>query len=558
MYVYIVGGKMKILLIPSAVLMPREMRGAFGNLPTALFPLGRKPMLYHLYEKYKNHVDKMIVVGYERVDKIVTYIEASHLPIDLLKLDNLSSLGHTIDFGLQEILKKYSDVEYIYINFADCLVNDDLLGISNDFVFYAKQEMDEQWTWFQNSNGYISEIMDKKCEKPMDNNLFQKLFIGTFGIKNPIIFSKLFQKVNVYNDVDPFYQVLQMYSYEHKLEFKEANSWFDVGHNENYVKAQSSVAARSFNSIIIDDSRGTLRKTSTNKEKLINEIRWYLRMPNRLQYLLPRIYDYSLDFDEPFVTMEYYGYHTLHESLLYGDSSVARWKNIFKKLLFAIEDMQSYRIVNRSEEIKEAMKSMYVDKTIMRLDKMRSVPSFVDFFDKNIVINNRVYLSLNQIIDELPSLVERILLRSAEQYFSIIHGDLCFTNILVEDNYNFMRFIDPRGKFGNFDIYGDSRYELAKLFHTLEGHYDYIIEDMFSLNVHGNELTYKVKDNDTDVWSVFCEVFRGYLSDMVAIRLIEATLFLSMIPLHSDSLTRQYAMLATGVKLFDQVHREVC
>lgn len=548
---------MKVLLVPSAVLMPREMRSIFGNLPTALFPLGRKPMLYHLYEKYKNHVDKMVVIGYERVDKIATYIEASHLPINLLKLDNLSSLGYTINFGLEEILKKYNDVEYIYVNFADCLVNDELLGITNDFVFYAKQEMDEQWTWFQDRDGYISEIMDKKCERPITKNLFQKLFIGTFGIGNPNYFSELFKKININNDVDPFYQVLQMYSHEYKLEFKEANAWFDVGHNENYVKAQSSVAARSFNSIVIDDSRGTLRKTSSNKEKLINEIRWYLRMPNRLQYLLPRIYDYSLEFDDPFVTMEYYGYHTLHESLLYGDFSVARWKNIFRKLLFAIEDMQSYRIANRSKEIKAAIKSMYVDKTIMRLDKIRNVSSFANFFDKNIVINGNVYLSINQIIDELPSLVEKLLLNSDNQFFSIIHGDLCFTNILVEDNYNFMRFIDPRGKFGEFDIYGDSRYELAKLFHTLEGHYDYIIEDMFSLTVKGNELTYKVKNNDRNVWAVFCDVFKEHLSDMISIRLIESTLFLSMIPLHADSLTRQYAMLATGVKLFAQVRREV-
>ncbi len=549
---------MKILLIPSAVLMPREMRGAFGNLPTALFPLGRKPMLYHLYEKYKNHVDKIVVVGYEKVDKIAAYIEASHLPIELLKLDYMSSLGYTINFGLQDALRKYHDIEYAYINFADCLVNDDLLEMNNDFAFYAKQEMDEQWTWFQETNGYISKIHDKNCERPVDDSEFQKLFIGTFGIKNIASFSGLFEKINADNNIDPFYQVLQMYSHKYKLEFKEANAWFDVGHNENYVKAQSSVAARSFNSIVIDDSRGTLRKTSSNKEKLINEIRWYLRMPNRLQYLLPRIYDYSLDFDEPYVTMEYYGYHTLHESLLYGDFFVARWKNIFRKLLFAIEDMQSYRITNRSAEIKAAIKSMYIDKTIMRLDKMRSVPSFMNFFDKNIIINGNIYLSINQIIDELPSLVEKLLLRSEEQHFSIIHGDLCFTNILVEDNYNFMRFIDPRGKFGDFDIYGDSRYELAKLFHTLEGHYDYIIEDLFTLTVNGNELTYSVKDSDNEVWSVFCDVFREQLSDMIAIRLIEATLFLSMIPLHSDSLTRQYAMLATGVKLFDQVRQEVC
>ena len=66
--------------------------------------------------------------------------------------------------------------------------------------------------------------------------------------------------------------------------------------------------------------------------------------------------------------------------------------------------------------------------------------------------------------------------------FSIIHGDLCFANIMVDENYSFIKVIDPRGKFGNFDVYGDFRYELAKLFHSVDGKYDFIIKDLFKIN----------------------------------------------------------------------------
>ena len=65
-------------------------------------------------------------------------------------------------------------------------------------------------------------------------------------------------------------------------------------------------------------------------------------------------------------------------------------------------------------------------------------------------------------------MVERILIPDAESEFSVIHGDPCFTNILIEETYNFMRLIDPRGSFGSFDIYGDSRYDLAKIFHSMD------------------------------------------------------------------------------------------
>ena len=42
---------MKALLIPSALLVPSDMRNKFGELPTALFPLGNKTMIERLYDK---------------------------------------------------------------------------------------------------------------------------------------------------------------------------------------------------------------------------------------------------------------------------------------------------------------------------------------------------------------------------------------------------------------------------------------------------------------------------------------------------------------------------
>ena len=41
--------------------------------------------------------------------------------------------------------------------------------------------------------------------------------------------------------------------------------------------------------------------------------------------------------------------------------------------------------------------------------------------------------------------------------------------------------------------------------------------------------------------------------DIKAVRLIEALLFLSMIPLHAENLKHQLAMLATGAELLDSI-----
>lgn len=535
--------------------MPREMRERFGALPTGLFPLNGEPMLSRLAAKYTGKVDAIYTVLYEKKTKAEDYIKAKRLPISIEKLNVLGDLGNTIACGLAAILRDHPDTTQVYINFADTLLGDELPPYGGDFLYDSQPDLDNEWTWYQESDGRITAIFDKaafRAGKKMDSS-FQHIFVGVFGIAHPKEFLALLEQHKDSTDMDSFYAALAAYTDRYAIECIHAQNWFDVGHNETYSKVQTKVAARAFNSISIDDARGILTKTSDNKGKLVNEIRWYLRMPGELQYLLPRVYDYSLDFSDPYVKMEYYGYHTLHESLLFGDLSEKRWRSIFQKLLLATQDMQSFRVVGRDQECIEAVRSIYLDKTCERLDKLRTNSLFLSFFSQPIYINGEKHRSLDEILELLPTSVGTLLSSGAENRFSIIHGDLCFTNILVEDTYNFMRLIDPRGKFGTFDIYGDRYYEYAKIFHTLEGHYDYIIEDMFELTVDGNSVMYKVGGINPAPWRIFREVFQDSIQDELAIRLAEATLFLSMIPLHSDSIRRQYAMLATGVSLFDQV-----
>lgn len=545
---------MKALLIPSAVLIPKEMRKSFGDIPTCLFPFNGKAMLSNIYDKYKNIVDEVYVVSHRRSDLIERYIRLNKLPIHCIYIDELKDLGYTVQCGIQYITQ-HIDLDYLYINYADSLLEDYLPTGKNDFSYYFDEEMDDSWTWFDDNHGKILSIYDKgnfaKGAKPSTE--YKHLFIGVFGIQSPKDFLDylIFKTSN--RDIDSFYEALWGYSHKNPINFIKTVGWFDVGHNENYIKAKTKVAARAFNSIQIDEERGILTKTSSNKEKLINEIRWYLRLPATLQYLIPRIYNYSLDYDSPYVSMEYYGYHTLHESLIYGNLSTSEWTVIFNKLLFAINDMQTFRIEGRDTEKKVAIIDMYLEKTKQRLKKLRAQDAFTAFFSNEIVINGVKYPSLDDIVCMLPQYINNILLKKSDINFSIIHGDLCFTNILMEDNYNFMRIIDPRGKFGRFDIYGDSRYELAKILHSLEGNYDYIIEDLFDISVNNTSITYTIHQGNSNAIQAFYKVFSEQLKNIQSVRLIEATLFLSMVPLHSDYITRQYVMLAIGVELFSKV-----
>ena len=550
---------MKALLIPSALLVPSDMRNKFGELPTALFPLGNKTMIERLYDKYKDIVDVIYIVVKRKQLLINDYINSKKLPIRIIELDVLRDLGYTIQYGMEFILGQEPLIDYIYVNFADFLLDEHVPINNHNFFYYASGMSTDEWTYFKDNNGIITDILDK-CPLSENHQIFNfsGIFVGLFGFTNPHYFLELLKQYsNVHSDMDTFYQAIFTYSQEYPFTILHSQNWFDVGHSDNYSKATTSVAARSFNSIEIDEQRGILKKRSENKEKLVNEIRWYLRIPNKLQYLLPRVYDYSLDLTDPYVSMEYYGYHTLHESLVFGDLPLVKWQAIFQKLLFAINDMGKFTVTGERIQFEAALRDIYLQKTFDRLDMMRNEPDFHSFFENTITINGKEYRSLNEYLKMLPQLIEKLVVYTFTGQFNIIHGDLCFANILIEDTYDFIRVIDPRGKFGTFDIYGDGRYELAKLMHTLEGKYDFIIEDMFDIDVIGNTIEYHVHKQIDNITNVFLDVFRESIDNIQAVRLIEATLFLSMIPLHSDYKQRQFAMLATGVMLLEQVIREI-
>ncbi|GAG01033.1 unnamed protein product, partial [marine sediment metagenome] len=155
----------------------------------------------------------------------------------------------------------------------------------------------------------------------------------------------------------------------------------------------------------------------------------------------------------------------------------------------------------------------------------------------------------------LPQLIENMGIYE-KQSFSIIHGDLCLSNILYDRRNKIVRVIDPRGGFGRFDIYGDPRYDIAKLCHSLEGDYDFFVNQMFDLNVEDKSINLRIHNQDRHI--AIKEVFHNRLlenrADIYAqIKLIESLLFLSMVPLHSDRFLCQQAFLARGLEIFTAV-----
>jgi hypothetical protein len=198
---------------------------------------------------------------------------------------------------------------------------------------------------------------------------------------------------------------------------------------------------------------------------------------------------------------------------------------------------------------------MYIDKTINRLNRLQNQTGFEKYFDKDtIIINGNEYTPVNDIVERISEDIQSSGLLEADTV-NMIHGDLCFPNILYDIRAGGVKLIDPRGEFGNLGIYGDYRYDLAKLIHSVKGHYEFIINDRFSVEESKNGIEYTIHQSEKhrNRERLFDSLLESrYFEEIENLFAIESLLWLSMVPLHSDSPKRQIVMLAQGIEKYNQ------
>jgi hypothetical protein len=328
-----------------------------------------------------------------------------------------------------------------------------------------------------------------------------------------------------------------------RLDFM-AMEWIDTGHEINYADARKKlISSRSFNAITVDNHTGILTKKSRNSEKLGQETRYVGMLPIELQAMYPRIFQGG---SEGMVQMEYYGYPNLSEYQLYRAIEPMWWSRIFEGLEHSIKVMGKFTFSIG----KEAFDQFYLDKTLNRIAHYHSGLHQDDVFiaGDSIIVNGQACKNINLLKDAIANRVKGLY---REDDFCVMHGDLCFNNILYDTVSDTIKLIDPRGSFGEHcvGIYGDRKYDLAKLMHSTIGHYDYIVNNLFRLSETGSEVNYvfPLRDNQSTLDKLSEELLVSLGYDKKDILFIVGLLFLSMCPLHTDNVQRQRLMYAHGL-----------
>jgi hypothetical protein len=115
------------------------------------------------------------------------------------------------------------------------------------------------------------------------------------------------------------------------------------------------------------------------------------------------------------------------------------------------------------------------------------------------------------------------------------------------------KMIDPRGEVGVPGVFGDRRYDLAKLAHSYGGGYDFIVSDLFSVEVGSQgrlHVRLQMRNYHAPVRSIFDAVLPSDAELRRQVYVLQALLFLSMLPLHADMPRRQVATLTIGLNLY--------
>lgn len=301
--------------------------------------------------------------------------------------------------------------------------------------------------------------------------------------------------------------------------------------------------SRFFNHItIIDDN--TIRKTSSDKTKIIAEYKWF---KNTSVFKYPKVSNLIVNDDSASYDLEYIHGRTLADLYVNETLPLDVFNKIFTFVANKIKECHLAGCDTADLKYKDQLSSMYKKKTLERLSHTN-----IDLYTEY-TINGQKCPKLIDIINECDVPVE-------DSDICSIHGDLCFSNILLKDTYDYegniedyLYFIDPRGILpdGTITSIGDYKYDVGKLGHSVIGLYDMIKSgNLVASQVSPTEFT-------LDVSKMYYKICVGTLYTTVFGEdpmwyNIMIHLFLSMIPLHADKPDHQTTMLANALRLYQE------
>ncbi|MCR4908583.1 MAG: NTP transferase domain-containing protein [Lachnospiraceae bacterium] len=461
------------------------------NKPKALVPVENLPMIFHLFRKYP---DKRFIVIADYKKEVMRRYLAAFAGVKYLIVE---AEGTGTCSGVRQALELVPEGEAFMLVWSD-LILPEAFSLPPEYEDPEKNGVPEK--------DYVGLSGTFPCRWKYENRSFSEERSVEYGVAGFFLFAEKQRLPEV-----PVSGELVKWMGEAGLSFEEISlaGTREFGLLEEYEKLEEE-KCRPFNRITIKGERLIKEPVDDQGRSLAErEAAWYRKAQELIGSgggALPEIYGFSP------LEMERIRGKNIYECELSDESR----RGILKKLVEALKKLhEADSIPSDPFSLKEA----YFTKTMKRLSLVEELVPFAR--DPFVTVNGRKCRNVFFHREELEKKLEGL----SSERFSFIHGDCTFSNLMLREDESPV-FIDPRGYFGFTRLYGDVRYDWAKLYYSVVGNYDQFNLKRFRLEIDENEVKLKIRSNGWEALEP--DFFELTGTDPEEIKLLHAVIWLSL------------------------------
>lgn len=523
-----------VFVVLSAKYVGADLVAEFGQLPPSLLPNGGRPLYEAQCDMAERFGARMVLVlpadytlsEYDRRRLAERHVEIVRPAARSTILDSVRA-GLFAAAGASELFLLFGDT--LVPRCAAWSADSFAAGTTSHVAFWAEYVDDGTICTFR--------------EVPPEGAGGGTVLAGFVHFADMALLERTAAHANEITDL------LNRYAAERPLRPITDVEWLDFGHLFTYHQSRCrELLARSFNTVTSDGH--SVIKSGEPARKIFAEAQWYLQLPTRLRPYAPH---FMSERDEAALSYEIEYLYLPLLSELYGFARLPRsaWNTILESCRDFLHLMQS--IVPRPHEVPVHYPALFHDDMIGAKTRARVLNFAVQrgfALDARWTFNGAAVGSLSETVERLSAMVRP----TAHDDITLWHGDFHFGNIFYDFRSRRVRVVDPRGMLPNgmLTIYGDARYDIAKLGHSVFGLYDLLVAGRYDLTHDGYDITLAF-DDDPERAAIIARyetmtIGRYATADREAIAMV-ALLFLSMLPLHASDERRQTALFGNALRL---------
>jgi hypothetical protein len=525
---------MSVGIITSAAFINPEMSAEFGLLPPAFLPAGNARLFQHQAALLGQLADRVVLTLPESFSIPAQDSKLlDRLKVGVIRLPDGLGLAQSV---MLAIIQSIEGDEPVVILHGDTLFLE-LDAFAFDRVSVHSKDNPYPWAVVTGAAPF--------SVGPSVDGAGGGLVSGLFSFSHSLGFLKCLAAPG-----RDFLGALNAYGMQFG-EFraaKDAGEWLDFGHLNTYYDSRRALTTqRAFNTLSI--AHNVVHKGSGQTSKMDAEATWFEALPGDLRPYVPAY------IGRDGVGAATAGYRLAYEYLcplsdlyVFGALPAMTWQRI----LSACGEVLSLFGEHKPQEVPPGLfESLYSGKADARFAQFVAHAGIDPA--RGWRINGVAMPSPESMIAEMTVRIGR----PAESDIALMHGDFCFSNILFDFRRGGVKLLDPRGCAGaGPSLYGDSRYDRVKLYHSLAGGYDFIVAGCFDLTRDGDyalSLSVAQAMGQEAVETLYRDIICGGDPRRVETAAAGAVLlFLSMLALHGEDPLRQWALLANAYRLYQR------